>query len=74
MAKAASPRRLSLASKLVSGIKVITPSKIQVRKAHLDNLVALASASRAVRSACQRPVPWCGGCPSVRWFEADHQR
>ena len=47
VAKAASPR-LALARKLVIGIKGITHSKIQARQAHLDNLFALASASRAV--------------------------
>ena len=50
VAKAASPR-LALARRLVIGIKGITHSKIQARQAHLDNLFALASASRAVCSA-----------------------
>ena len=57
VAKAASPR-LALARKLVLGIKGITRSKIQARQAHLDNRFALASALRAARSACRRPMAY----------------
>ena len=53
--KTASPR-LALARRLVIGIKGIAHGKIQDRQAHLGYVFALASASRALRSACRRPM------------------
>ena len=55
VAEAASPR-LALARKLMLGIKGITNSEIQARQAHVDHRFALASALRAVRSDCRRPM------------------